>query len=152
MCKCGIQKQSNIHPTALIGEPAQWRGRETIYGVEIHPSAKVGAYTCIDAGCERPTVIGEDTIVMKQVHIGHGVHVGKRCDIATMTVLGGETTIGNNVRIGIGALLKPYITVGDGARIGTGSVVLRDVPAYECWAGNPARYLYSFDPETGEKI
>jgi acetyltransferase-like isoleucine patch superfamily enzyme len=56
-------------------------------------------------------------------------------------VIAGEVTIGNRVRIGIGALLKPYITIGDDARIGMGAVVLCDVPAGETWVGNPARRL-----------
>ncbi len=112
----------------------------------------VGPLSQIDAGCERYTCIGSNTWIMGMVHVGHGVHVGQNCTIPSGTVLGGETTIGNNVRMGVGVHLKPYITVGDGARIGMGSVVLKDVPAYECWAGNPAKFLYKLDPQTGEKI
>jgi acyl-[acyl carrier protein]--UDP-N-acetylglucosamine O-acyltransferase len=132
-----------IHPTALIGDNAQWRGRETKYGVEIHPSSKIGAYTCVDAGSERPTIIGPDNFIMKQVHIAHGVQTGKDVEVSTGTVIAGEVTIQDGVRIGIGALLKPYITIGRGARIGMGAVVISDVEPFTCVGGNPARYLYS---------
>jgi acyl-[acyl carrier protein]--UDP-N-acetylglucosamine O-acyltransferase len=37
--------------------------------------------------------------------------------------------------------VKPLVTIGDGAIIGGGSVVTKDVPAHEVWAGNPARYM-----------
>ncbi|MEP4309738.1 MAG: antibiotic acetyltransferase, partial [Lentilitoribacter sp.] len=48
------------------------------------------------------------------------------------------TTIGNDVWIGHGALIKAGVTIGDGAIIAAHSVVARDVPAYATVAGNPA--------------
>jgi len=38
-------------------------------------------------------------------------------------------------------MIKSGVTVGDGAVIGMGSIVTKDVPPYEIWAGNPARLL-----------
>ena len=51
------------------------------------------------------------------------------------------TIIGNDVWIGAKSCVKAGITIGDGAVIGMGSVVLKDVGAYEVWAGNPARLI-----------
>jgi len=132
---------SNVHPLAVIGEPAQWRDHETVYPVEIHPTATVGALSAIDAGCERPTVVGAHTQVMKQVHLGHGVQVGEWCDIATGTVIAGEVSVGDHVRVGVGALITPYVNIGDWARVGAGAVVIRDVPARAIVVGNPARQV-----------
>lgn len=47
--------------------------------------------------------------------------------------------IGDDVWIGIGAILLKGITVGDGARIAAGAVVTRDVPPGACVDGNPAK-------------
>ena len=47
--------------------------------------------------------------------------------------------IGNDVWIGIGAIILKGVTIGDGARIGPGAVVTRDVPAGQTVAGNPAQ-------------
>ena len=48
--------------------------------------------------------------------------------------------IGHDVWIGAGALLLPGCTqIGNGAVIGAGSVVTKDVGAYEIWVGNPAK-------------
>ncbi len=64
-----------------------------------------------------------------------------------------KTVIGNDVWIGSKCLVKGGITIGDGAVIGMGSVVTKDVPPYEIWAGNPARCIKKrFDDETIEKL
>lgn len=33
------------------------------------------------------------------------------------------------------------LTIGDGAIVGAGSIVTKDIPPYQCWAGNPARFI-----------
>lgn len=64
-----------------------------------------------------------------------------------------ETIIGNDVWIGSKCLIKGGVTIGDGAVIGMGSVVTHDVPPYEIWAGNPAKFIRKrFDNETAEKL
>lgn len=143
---------ARVHPTALIGGDAQWRGRETTYPVKVHDTASVGAYTCIDAGCERPTIIGRKTVVQKQVHIGHGVQTGWHCDIASGTVIAGEVDLGDFVRIGIGAVIQPFVKIGSAARIGSGAVVTKDVPEGAVVAGNPATFMRWLNDEEIEWV
>lgn len=52
-----------------------------------------------------------------------------------------QTIIGNDVWIGNNVLIKGGVNVGDGAIIGMGSVVTKNVPPYEIWAGNPAKFI-----------
>lgn len=50
--------------------------------------------------------------------------------------------IEDDVYIGAGAIiLAGCQKIGRGAVIGAGAVVTRDVPPYEIWAGNPARFI-----------
>lgn len=52
-----------------------------------------------------------------------------------------QTFIGNDVWIGNSVLIKSNVTIGDGVVIGMGSVVTKDIPPYEIWAGNPAKLI-----------
>jgi acetyltransferase-like isoleucine patch superfamily enzyme len=49
--------------------------------------------------------------------------------------------IGEHVWVGSGAYVSYGVTIGEGAVIGINSVVTKDIPPYEVWAGNPARFL-----------
>ena len=51
------------------------------------------------------------------------------------------TRIGNDVWIGVNAIILQGITIGDGAIIGAGAVVTKDVKPYEIVGGNPARHI-----------
>jgi acetyltransferase-like isoleucine patch superfamily enzyme len=49
--------------------------------------------------------------------------------------------IGEDCWFGGNCIVLPGVTIGKGATVGAGSVVTKDVPAYHCVAGNPARII-----------
>jgi acetyltransferase-like isoleucine patch superfamily enzyme len=53
----------------------------------------------------------------------------------------GPVTIGNDVWVGLGALILSGVTVGDGAVIAANAVVTKDVRPYAVVGGNPAREI-----------
>ncbi|MCH7373048.1 CatB-related O-acetyltransferase [Aeromonas sp. MR16] len=53
----------------------------------------------------------------------------------------GDTRIGNDVWIGMEAMIMPGVTIGDGTIIAARSLVTRDVPPYCVVAGSPARVI-----------
>lgn len=53
----------------------------------------------------------------------------------------GMVTIGNNVFIGMNAIITRGVTIGDNVVIGTGSVVTKDCLPNGIYAGNPARRI-----------
>lgn len=64
-----------------------------------------------------------------------------------------KTIIGNDVWLGLRVFVKAGVTIGDGSIVGMGSIVTKDIPPYEIWAGNPARKIKDrFDDETKEKL
>ena len=67
--------------------------------------------------------------------------------------LRGDTVIGNDVWIGMEALIMPGVAIGHGAIVAARAVVSRDVPPYAIVAGNPAKVVKTrFDPETVERL
>jgi acetyltransferase-like isoleucine patch superfamily enzyme len=46
--------------------------------------------------------------------------------------------IGNDVFVGMDALVMKGVTIGEGAVVGAGAVVTQDVPSRTVVAGNPA--------------
>lgn len=62
------------------------------------------------------------------------------------------TIIGNDVWIGLNAIIKRGVTIGDGAVIAAGSVVCKDVPNYAIVGGNPAKIIKYRTSEENIKI
>ena len=59
----------------------------------------------------------------------------------------GPVSVGNDVWIGLRAIILSGVTIGSGAIIGAGAVVARDVPPYAIAVGNPARVVRRRFPE-----
>ena len=64
-----------------------------------------------------------------------------------------QTVIENDVWLGTGVYIKAGVTIHTGAVVGMNSVVTHDIPAYEIWAGNPARKINDrFDEEIKSRL
>ena len=86
--------------------------------VVIEDHVEIGAACTINKGVSGDTVIGEGTKLDSQVHIGHGVEVGKHCLIAGQVGIGGKTILEDEV------VLYGQVGVIQSVRIGKGAVVL----------------------------
>ncbi len=81
------------------------------------------------------------------------VRIGHRCRIYHHVTLAGETWIGSphfitledDVTIGAHSVVvaRPNtpLTIGRKSVLGAGSVLTKNIPPYEIWAGNPARKI-----------
>lgn len=106
-----------------------------IFGVDIHPAAKMGRGIMIDHA--HSIVIGETAVVGDNVSMLHSVTLGGTGKEEEDR----HPKIGNGVLIGAGAKILGNITVGDCSRIAAGSVVLDAVPSCKTVAGIPARIV-----------
>lgn len=55
------------------------------------------------------------------------------------------TTLGDNVYVGVNAVILPGVSIGDNSVIGAGAVVTKDVPPGVVVVGNPARVVKEID-------
>jgi len=108
--------------------------------------------------CAGGVVIGKNSVVNQCCRLDGrgGIKIGDNVSIsANVTILtadhdpnspefSGRTApvvIEDYVFIGTGAMILKGVRLGAGAIVGAGSIVTRDVPAGEIWAGNPARKI-----------
>ena len=106
-----------------------------VFGVDIHPAAKVGQGIMIDHA--HSIVIGETAVVGNNVSMLHSVTLG-----GTGKEDGDRhPKIEDGVMIGAGAKVLGNITIGYCSRIAAGSVVLHDVPHNSTVAGVPAKVI-----------
>lgn len=71
-------------------------------------------------------------------------------DVGTILKFG-KIRVGDRVFIGLRTTILPGVTIGDGSIIGACSVVTKNVPPGEIWAGNPARRISTVD-EYAKKV
>ncbi len=106
-----------------------------IFGVDIHPAAKIGKGLMIDHA--HSIVIGETAVVGDNVSMLHSVTLGGTGKQEEDR----HPKIEDGVLIGAGAKVLGNIRVEHCSRIAAGSVVLSSVPACKTVAGIPARIV-----------
>ena len=98
------------------------------------------------------TFIGEDVLFdtnyPRDIIIHRGVRLTAGCKIVTHfmqpetgTYVRGKVEIEENAYLGMNVLVVKPVTIGRDAIIGAGSIVTKDIPQGEVWAGNPARFI-----------
>lgn len=87
---------------------------------------------CIGAGCK---VYDTDF---------HSIYPSKRLNGNT-DVKSAPVVIKNKSFIGGHSIILKGVTIGEGAVIAAGSVVTRNIPAYEIWGGNPVNFIKKVD-------
>ena len=67
--------------------------------------------------------------------------VGPMVGEAYTNVKGGKVTFMKYVQIGAGSVIFPALTVHEGASVGAMSLVTRDIPEWQIFAGIPAKFV-----------
>lgn len=109
----------------------------------VGPGCSLGAGAVIMPGvvCTADLAVGRHTSVMPNCTLTHDTRVGDFVALGAGVQVAGGVTIGDGAYIGSGASLREGVRVGKESLVGMGSVVLKDVPDGEVWAGSPARRL-----------
>lgn len=114
----------------------------------------IGDRTRIGLGCVLigPVTVGNDVMFAQNIVVSGLNHGYQEINMppSLQPVETKPITIKDEVWIGANAVLTAGITVGKHAVIAAGSIVTKDVPDYSIAAGNPARILKKYNPESKE--
>lgn len=111
------------------------------------------AHTVIDVQTPFILSIGNNVCITHGVVILTHDYAWSVIKRKTGCVLGAQSpvVIGNNVFIGMNAVITRGVTVGDNVIIGAGSVVTKDCEADSVYAGNPAKRIMSLEDYTKKR-
>ena len=91
---------------------------------------KIREFVTIHRGTEGGgmlTSIGDDNLLMVQVHVAHDVRVGSHCVLSHAATIGGHVAIDDWSVVGAGSAIHQFCRVGRHAMIGGYSVITQDV-------------------------
>ena len=99
-------------------------------------------YNAVIRGDKGPIVIGENTNVQDGVVMHNVTRVGVGCTLGHNAIVHG-CTIGDNVLIGMGAVVLDGAKIGDNCLVGAGALVTgkMDAPAGSMILGSPAKVV-----------
>lgn len=146
----------NVSLPALAGVNIEIRE-----GTYIDGSSVVGSYTYVGRNCAiTKSSIGRYCSIANNVSIGQGEHELDRISTSSIfydasyeMLTNKECNIGDDVWIGVDAIILCGVSIGIGAVIGANSVVTKDVPPFAIVVGSPARIIkYRFDTDKADSI
>lgn len=137
-----IEEDCYIGPYCIIGAPAEWKGHEEVSkGVRIGSGSRLTGMVTVDAGAERPTVIGKNCYLMKHSHVGHDAILSNNVTLSCGAKVGGHAIIDTNCNIGLNAVIHQRVYVPSGCMIGASAFIGKKtvLQPYRKYAGVPAK-------------
>ena len=123
----------------------------------VFEKAKIGknCNVCANVLIENDVEIGDNVTIKSGVQVWDGVTLEDNVFIGPNVTFTNDlfprsknpdwqlskTVIKKGASIGANATILAGVTVGENAMIGAGSVVTKDIPDNEVWAGNPAKFM-----------
>lgn len=144
-----IGKNVIIHSGSVVGGQAFYFAKKgeryekwhSCGSVLIENNVEIGSACTIDKGVSGITRIGEGTKLDNQVHVGHGVVIGKNCLFAAQCGIGGKTIIEDDVICWGQVGITKDVRIGKGAVISAQSGVSKSLEGGKAYYGSPARDL-----------
>lgn len=138
-----------IHSGTIIGGHAFYFGKKdgeyikwhSCGSVVIEDRVEIGSGCTIDKGVSGETRIGEGTKLDNQIHVGHGVVIGRNCLFAAQCGIGGKTIIEDDVVCWGQVGITKDVRIGRGAVFSAQAGVSKSLEGGKAYYGSPAREL-----------
>ena len=122
----GARLATLIHPRATVSSRSViGPGSVVIAGAVVNIGARVGQGVIINTGA----TVDHDCVLEDGVHVAPGAHQA------------GGVRVGKESWIGVGAVVREYMSVGEGVFVGAGAVVVTPIEGGLKVVGNPARQI-----------
>ncbi|MBT3585222.1 MAG: acyl-ACP--UDP-N-acetylglucosamine O-acyltransferase [Halobacteriovoraceae bacterium] len=138
-----IGKDNQIFQYCSIGAPPQdltYNNEPT--RVEIGEANIFREFVSVHRGTTKEnqvTTIGNNSLFMAYVHLGHDVVIGDKVVIANSCNLAGHVKLGDRAVLGGGCNISQFVSIGRGAYLGGAAAIDRDIPLFCTAYGNRAK-------------
>jgi acetyltransferase-like isoleucine patch superfamily enzyme len=145
----GRQLARFSHPQVEVGDHTYGLRRESFFAYHPNDRVRIGKFCSIADGVRfifgGHRLDGVSSFPFKAVCFGAAPHAD--------AISRGPITVGNDVWIGVDAIILSGVNIADGAVVAAGAVVTKDVPAYAVVGGVPARVIkHRFRPDQIESL
>jgi len=146
--KTKIGDNNKFHSFCSVGsEPEHkehWHNTDN-KGTIIGNNCMFREFITINAGCENPTIIEDDVIMLRGSHVGHDSKIMRNATISCNVLIGGHSLIGIFANMGLGSVCHQYSRIPHYCMIGMNSTLTKkftkDANAFQKYAGTPAKHL-----------
>lgn len=138
-----IGNNNEIYPYASIGTKPQdlkYHGEETECFVGDNNSIREFVTISRGTASKGKTVLGNNNLIMENVHIAHDCFVGNGCIIGNSTKFAGEVTVDDNAIISATVLCHQFCRIAGYVMIQGGSRFSLDIPPYVMAGREPTHY------------
>ncbi|HVO74826.1 MAG TPA: acyl-ACP--UDP-N-acetylglucosamine O-acyltransferase [Ignavibacteriaceae bacterium] len=88
----------------------------------------------------KKTIIGNNCLLMAYSHVAHDCIVENHCILANSVALAGHVVLEEYTILGGLVGVHQFVRIGQHAMIGAHSMVVKDVPPFSLFSGNPLEY------------
>lgn len=141
--KTEIGDDTKIFPFVSIGlAPQDLKYADEPTRVEIGKNNYIREFVTVHRGTTGGgglTKIGDDNLLMAQVHIAHDCQIGNGVVFANAAALAGHVIVGDRVSIGGYSGVHQFCNIGRESFIGAYSLIVKDTMPFALTSGNHAR-------------
>ena len=138
-----IGNNNEIFPGASLSTKPQdlkYKGEETICEIGDNNSIRENVTISRGTAIKGKTVVGNNNLLMENMHIAHDCELGNGCIIGNSTKFAGEVVVHDNAIISATVLCHQFCNIGGYVMIQGGSRFSLDIPPYVIAGKEPTRY------------